>query len=221
MLKRNGLIFIALLTLTTGCSNLGIISNNDKVDDSGKPGPVEGTYYFRVPGVGTVLQEFYGYSQDQRLFKMWSLELLEYEVTCPTDPCDEILPLQVDNKWVYDIRFFDSLGAETAALVDTSYVGRDTTINSELWYILYAFKAPTAVSMNDSEGYQTMAVDSLLPGNNIFSLSDPYLAAKFPASVGDKFDNQTGFESEVLATDSSITVGAGTFDCYLYLRTFK
>ena len=224
--RFRGLPIVLLIFCSLGCSRLGLFTgDDDKVSalteqDTLNLEPREGTFYFRVPGVGTVLQEFYGYSADERLFKNWSLELTDYAVTCPTSPCDQIIPLQVNNKWMYEITVFDSLGTPMDTVIDTSYVARDTVINSETWYILYAFKSPTAVSINRADGYYTMAVDSVVAGN-IFGLSDEYLAAKFPTSVGDRFDNQPGFESITLKADSTITVQAGSFNSYLYVRTFK
>ncbi len=193
--------------------------DDDNPANSGQD--TEAKYYYRAPGYGTVSIEIYTTSTDNRFYMQYlsELEQVTFGSGDTIGSSSEIIPLAIDNSWIYAITAFDSLGNALGNAVDTSIVSRDTIVDNETWYILYNRGAPVNLGINRSDGYWSRKV-TLSPGTgNIVALGEPYLSSKFPATVGQVFANETGYRTVVLDIDTMVTVSAGSFECYKYKKT--
>ena len=146
-------------------------------------------------------------------------ELARADLTINIVTNDEIIPLAAGNKWVYNIKVFDSTNAQIYVSVDSSWVERDTTLDNQLWYILVDEDGPFQIAANHDDGYYARDVTLASGTTDIDSVGEAYLSAKYPVNAGETFSNKTGFVTKVLATDDSVTVPAGSFSCYKYKRT--
>jgi hypothetical protein len=134
-----------------------------------------------------------------------------------------LMPLAFDNNWTYE--FVSTLPGKPFYT---------DTVSDTVEYTIYSLSSSWSgvVSTNDSEigvpgRYYRNAADGLHysePGSNIDNL-----IAKYPANVGDTFQENVIVTDEgsptprdtmitvtVLATNSSVTVPAGTFQCMQY-----
>ncbi len=202
------LVLIIIFLLASGCS-----------DDPVSSSDTEASFYYRSVGTGTVKLEFYTTAQNDIYYRNLLYELARADLTINIVANDEIIPLAAGNKWVYNIKVFDSTNAQVYADVDSSWVERDTTLDNQLWYILVDEDGPFQIAANRDDGYYARDVTLASGTTNIDSVGEAYLSAKYPVNAGETFSNKPGFTTEVLATDDSVTVPAGSFSCYKYKRT--
>jgi hypothetical protein len=129
-----------------------------------------------------------------------------------------IMPLKVGNQWIGRVTF-DSAGTAIVRY-DTLTIVQEVSINNEKWY-----KASTGdFYINRAEGLLSTPTPNL-------SGDCPCAVIQYPASRGDTLllpevqvlvsgnpDPVTQIVGrEVLATDSTINVPAGSFSCYHYM----
>jgi len=116
-----------------------------------------------------------------------------------------ITPLKNGNTWTY--RDITLPQQDTMNL--THWISGDTMIGSELWFREYV--------ASDSSNY--IYTKNKSDGQHYYIQPDDidYLIYKYPATVGDIYYVDNGLDTlQVLNTDTSITVPAGTFSCYEY-----
>jgi hypothetical protein len=212
---------IKRLLILTAISALLVIGCGDDDNPVNSDKETEAKYYYRSPGYGTISIEIYTTSSDDRFFRQFRSELKQVTFGSgdTVGNTSEIIPLAIGNSWIYTTTVFDSLGNELGSSTDTSVVSRDTTIDQETWHILNYRGKPSNLGINRSGGYWSRTV-TLSPGTDrIASLGEPYLSSKFPATVGQVFDNESGYSTLVLDSDTVLTVAAGSFKCYKYKKT--
>ncbi|MEA1980948.1 MAG: hypothetical protein U9N54_08240 [candidate division Zixibacteria bacterium] len=201
-------ILVLVLLFAVGCS-----------DDPVSSEDTEATFYYRTVGTGTVKLEFYTIAQNDTYYRNLLYELTRVDIANNIVANDEIIPLADGNKWVYNIKVFDSTNVQIYSGVDSSWVARDTTLDNQLWHILADKDGPFQIATNRDDGYYARDVTLASGTTDIDSVGEAYLSAKYPVNVGETFPNKTGFITEVLSTDDSVTVPAGSFSCYKYKRT--
>lgn len=207
MLKSFSIILL-LLIVVVGCS-----------DDPVSSKDTEATFYYRSVGTGTVKLEFYTTAQNDTYYRNLLYELTRTDLAINIVANDEIIPLATGNKWVYNIKVFDSTNVQIYTDVDSSWVERDTTLDNQLWFILVDEDGPFQIAANRDDGYYARDVTLASGTTNIDSVGEAYLSAKYPVNAGESFPNKPGFITQVLATDTLVTVPAGSFSCYKYKRT--
>lgn len=118
---------------------------------------------------------------------------------------DAILPLRTDNYWTAQNTVYDVQGNEYASSETTRWIVRYTIISGERWYI------------DQSDDLYINQADGLHQRTDAGS---SYLFLKYPATVGQSYPaNPVTNETIIVkATDTSITVPAGTYSCYMYER---
>jgi len=122
-----------------------------------------------------------------------------------------IVPLEIGTRWVYRHTVTD-VNADTVISVtmDTLRVLRDTMIEGQLWAIM---------------SWSDQAWANLPDGNWIwyeyeYPPAEPYLMARFPASVGDEYVSDfAGEVSNVTVADTALRVSVpwGTIETYHYV----
>jgi len=143
----------------------------------------------------------------------------------PTVAKDSIIPLNIGNKWTWQLTLYDTLGKPYSTYLDSLRIDSAKNINSEHWcfpghpYEKLAFA-------NLSDGCYYRAFDDT-PGAS-------FLFYRYPARANDTYRAPSGVVSgyrvwivdtlesmTILSIDTTITVPAGTFTCYLYRRARK
>lgn len=196
---------LLMILLACGKSPLGLSDSPER------------TYYYRSAGVGTVVLDFFRLESEELVHYLLELKEFSFPNARPSN-ANEILPLAVGNRWVYDVTVSDSLGEIQFQFVDSNAVDRDTLINGERWYIIMRGNTNLGLGANRMDGYWARN----LPPWDSLTISDvgpAYLAAKFPAALGETFLNIDNLITKVLSTDTTVEVPAGSFSCYKYLRT--
>jgi len=124
----------------------------------------------------------------------------ENPIDNPNNISKQIFPLNVGNQWIVQIINYDTTGSVYYTKIDTINILRDTTIQSEKWFIGYGTMS------NRSDGLY----DFQLGSSNEISLR-----YKFPATVNYTYMYR-GSESKVLSISDSVSVQAGNYICYHY-----
>jgi len=207
MLRIFSVLFLVLL-FAVGCS-----------DDPVSSEDIEATFYYRSVGTGTVKLEFFTVAENDTYYRNLLYELARADLALDIVANDEIIPLATGNKWVYNIKVFDSTNVQVYTDVDSSWVERDTTLDNELWYILVDEDGPFQIAANRDDGYYARDVTLASGTTDIDSVGEAYMSAKYPVSTGETFPNKTGFITGVLSIADSVTVPAGSYSCYKYKRT--
>ena len=122
----------------------------------------------------------------------------------PTDNMNinatQIFPLSIGNQWIIQVTNYDTSGNVVYSKNDTIKILRDTTIQSEKWFIGYG------IITNRDDGLYDYQVGS---SNEIV------LKYKFPSSISSVYTYR-GTPIRVLSITDSVSVQAGTFICYRY-----
>jgi len=141
------------------------------------------------------------------------------------------MPLAVGNSWSYDelpaAGFTGDTNNYTLSIIKDTVMTLtiDSVIDIGRWYRVTGFPGmPPTYYANRGNGFWQTFIHVDILGNVL--VTD--LIAKFPATIGDTYSRifppplQTGStDAEVMATDSTITVPAGTFKCYVYRVTLS
>ena len=135
---------------------------------------------------------------------------------------DVIMPLAVGNRWIGRMSLTSDRGLTWIdAFNDTLEAVGSRRLDGDTWFAMRMNGRDTGEFSNLSDGLYTM-----VPGCTC-------LRAKYPGEAGDLFeidsmmvllpDSAAPFwvsvGIEIVATDTTITVPAGTFTCHLYHRT--
>lgn len=121
------------------------------------------------------------------------------ESSSPSKHNNEIFPLAIGNKWVYQ----KTLGYG----FDTTYtyqIMMDTILNNEKWYGYGC----TLMKNNESGLWGIICDDTTANGN-------PYLFYKYPAVAGQEYE-YSDILVKVISINEEVTVPAGKFICYHY-----
>lgn len=134
---------------------------------------------------------------------------------------DSIVALKVGNRWIWQIAFYDTVGMLHSTTYDSLRIDSVQVIGSEHWHF-------------PGKPYEKLAFANLAGGcyYRAFSSAAPtssFLFYKYPATLNESYKAPQGLVSgsrvwivdtlkimTVLSTDTTITVPAGTFRCYLY-----
>ena len=123
-------------------------------------------------------------------------------------PTSVLMPLAIGNQWEYAITDYDTNSVVISVDTVLMEIVKDTVIQNMTFYILTAdgVRNPELFwPSNQSEG-----IWLFIPFDSTLSLG-----FKYPASVGDRAI--FGQDSMVVASaNASVTVPAGTFQCYQY-----
>jgi len=136
------------------------------------------------------------------LFILVGCEKHSNPLSTSTDTTKEIMPLKVGNRWIWQVEQYDSVGAVIVSYCDSLVVLRDSTFQSEKWYLLKG--AGSILYTNKSDG--------------LYLLQSGYAYHLFlyPAKAGDTYYNPTFTMMKVITIDSLITVPYGAFSCLGY-----
>ena len=115
-----------------------------------------------------------------------------------------LLPLAVGNEWVFRSTTTYTTGSPPASRLDTIRVVSDTTVGSETWYHLTDTGQKTSY-------YVTLRVDGVWK-----DLASPRLLYRYPATAGQTYAFSPDESIQVVRTDASISVPAGTFSAFHY-----
>lgn len=144
------------------------------------------------------------------------------ESTSPSAPA-EIMPLREGSRWIYSISQFDSVHTLRWTLLDTIEIGAPTIHDGKTWYpyLSISFRLSslddTLFYRNETDGLWMMFLRSLG--------SKPYLAYKYPATVGDTFSvisypTQRSF-THVASINEVVNTPLGAFNCIRYDSHFQ
>jgi hypothetical protein len=112
------------------------------------------------------------------------------------------MPLKVGNKWIYEGKQFDAVGAVINNFNHIIEVNGEKTIDGKLWYIVNE----VYIARNSSEG--------LWIAEYMFDeIYDSHLAVKYPGLCGDSWGNNI---ISIVSADTLIKVPAGEFHCLGY-----
>jgi hypothetical protein len=128
-----------------------------------------------------------------------------------------LLPLDVGNEWVMAFTRYDEDGTLTESYTDTLRVVGDTTVAGERWAEIRCAQTPTGCIPG---GFYSNREDGVWrwygPGSDVA----PYLLYKYPADVGDTYEQPSGFidfNMTVRGTDAPVDTPAGTLLAYHYV----
>ncbi len=116
-----------------------------------------------------------------------------------------ILPMALNNMWIYRISQMDSSGNIIKSWIDTTKVTKDTIVNNEKWYA--PEKEPNEFMTNRTDGLY----------GNVFS---PKMEYKYPASIGDSILLSWGFYRKVVSINDTITVNGKLYHAYKTIDDF-
>ena len=143
--------------------------------------------------------------------------------TGPPDEFEDILPLALGNKWIYQIdNYFDSKGNVvdhiTEVQYDTMEVVRDTMIGNERWFaIRHSIDANTN---SIGENYYVNRADGIyILTTQQFRGSYQYpsvkIFLKYPMEIGDSITFM-GEVKKLIAISDSVTINSKNYFCYIY-----
>jgi hypothetical protein len=146
--------------------------------------------------------------------KVWLLIAMSTLLVCcqtedvsltPQSPTPAVIfPLAVGNYWVRERIVYDTSGVVSGSQIDTVKVLGDSLLQGERWFIVSRDGGRYLVT-NRSTGLWIMGAGS------------PSMQYEYPGEPGDTFVFTVNTSPvRVVHTDSSITVPAGTFSCYVY-----
>jgi hypothetical protein len=120
-----------------------------------------------------------------------------------------ILPLKIGNNWIYELYGMDTTSNRMRVFkIDTFSVIGDTLINDSLWYVLDGLGEDSTMARNIENGLWFLRKGR-----------PPFLFAKYPAVLGDKYNTVSEaveLSTEVISTGARINVPAGPFTCFKY-----
>jgi hypothetical protein len=116
------------------------------------------------------------------------------------NPATTIFPLSVGNEWIVQVINFDTTGSIYYTDLDTIRILRDTTIQSEKWYMGYGIITNRSDGLYDFEAGTT---------------NEMSLVYKFPATVNYEYTYR-GTPMIVLGISDTVSVFAGNYVCYHY-----
>jgi hypothetical protein len=126
---------------------------------------------------------------------------------------DQIVPMAVGTKWIYRTTVTDAAADTTIAVdMDTIRVIKDTTMNGQQWFITSPGDQAWA---EFDDGYWIWPRNANPP-------SDPYLFAKHPADLGEKYLVQFGGATDtitVVDVMAFVRVPLGLFETTHYQIT--
>jgi len=121
----------------------------------------------------------------------------------PVQP--EIFPLKLGNHWL-----FKTTGSNSSVTIHVNDVTKDTTYNSEQWYILTYDTVIQTVCKNNSAGWWFLYYPDLI------SPPVPALYYHYPAAVNEQYMTADSSRVTVMSISDLVTVPAGKFTCYRY-----
>ena len=128
---------------------------------------------------------------------------------CPSDVISpQILPLAIGNSWTTNVTEYNESGQTTAEYEATGTVVGDSSIADWTWYLMVSDTADADSSLwtNKTDGAWAWTDSAGQP---------EALMMKYPATPGESYTvDMVTVTVESIST--SITVAAGTFDCYYY-----
>jgi len=126
-------------------------------------------------------------------------------------PTHIIVPLEVGNMWEYQIYALDTAVNDIRMLkTDTLEVVEDTSVNAERWFHVGGLQGSEGWVTNRKDGFWFARPNE-----------QPFLFAKFPAEVGDRYTSVIGeVEAQITVAEigAEVTVPAGTFRCHKYVQ---
>lgn len=175
---------------------------------------------YRVPGVGTVKTEMFNPDSQGKWFLNFTTELksVTYGDTVGIDVANQIFPLAVGNEWLDSLTIFNPAGDTVASVILTSNVDRDTTIGSEVWYVLVSDGKTRFLGTNRLSGFWSRDIELISGSDSIQTVGEPFASALYPTEKGTTFESSPGIVIVVTDTAVSVTVPAGTFEAVKYLK---
>jgi hypothetical protein len=127
---------------------------------------------------------------------------------CPPDVIpDVILPLAIGNEWTTSVVEYNESGQQTDAYMATGAVVGDSIINDTTWYIMTSDTgAGISLWTNKDDGAWVWTDSAGQP---------QALMMKYPATPGESYAVYM-VTVTVESVSTSVTVPAGTFECYYY-----
>jgi hypothetical protein len=131
----------------------------------------------------------------------------------------EFFPIDTGYSWTYQEKVFDVDGNPVElkngqySMNITYEVLGDTTIAGNKYY-----KLPHLISSTRTQYYspQNNAVYGFTINEELGDYEPIHIYFKYPAQVGDKYETIDGEIAELISKDTTITVPAGTYKCYVY-----
>lgn len=129
---------------------------------------------------------------------------------CPVVVPDTfIVPLAIGNNWTsYFVEYNESGSVVDSGLTTTLVIG-DSIIEDSTWYLI-----SDSTTFGDSSLWTNM--DDGLWAWSDTTTPNAYLALKYPATAGESYTLFDPVTVTVESTNASVTVPAGTFECYYY-----
>ncbi len=148
------------------------------------------------------------------------LDIEDNVIKKPIDPAF-ILPLKVDNRWIYSEEVFDSHGLKEADSFDTITITGEIVIDNNNWFIenRTANRMHKHYIRNSAFGLERWPVET-------FDTAFP--DRKFPSAIGDNYVVPFSYDEiidslrttrKVLSSDEIVDVPAGRFRCLKYSDT--
>jgi hypothetical protein len=150
------------------------------------------------------------------LIHIFSIIILIFLFTCckneengPTSPTpikttNILVPLSVDNYWVYLTQSLDSTGLVWSQRYDTVSVTKDTLVNGESWYYVFDIICGYGWFTNRQDGYWFQSGDWI-------TLKYPY-----PCNAGDSVLLSNGAIINIQSVKDTVYCSAGQFICSRY-----
>jgi hypothetical protein len=120
-----------------------------------------------------------------------------------TTGAGSIMPLDIGNKWMFNLAVFDTISGDSVVSLDSTKIMRDTTILDEQWFI-------------DNHGkIRTNRISGLW---GVSGGGDRYLFLKFPASVDESYQADPDLGETITVQSINVLVGVpqGNHICYRY-----
>ena len=136
------------------------------------------------------------------------------QVAVDTIPQVDYFPLAVGNSWTFEVHWSDTAGS-TDTYTQTQSIDDTTEMESLLWYIMFNESSDSTVDTV----YYRKGTDYLYAGYVYYGAFLSFPAAPVVPEVGMEWDDaetllvEVNIHGEVEAYET-ITVPAGTFDCY-------
>lgn len=126
-------------------------------------------------------------------------------------PVSIIVPLEVGNMWEYQIYAMDTAVNDLRMIkTDTLEVVEDTAVNAEQWFHVGGLQGSEGWVTNREDGFWFARPNE-----------QPFLFAKFPAEVGDRYTSMIGdveAQTTVAEIGIEVAVPAGVFRCHKYVQ---
>jgi hypothetical protein len=116
------------------------------------------------------------------------------------NPTTQIFPLVVGNEWIIQVTNYDTNGTIFSQVMDTIKILRDTTIQTEKWFIGFGIKT------NRSDGLYDFQAGTSTEASLIY---------KYPATVNFGYTYRNT-PTTVVGISDTVSVFAGNYVCYHY-----